>query len=81
MESFVRRQPRKQHASLLLPVYRKEPPITRHALERVDTPVLKGQRRARNQILYGRGYQHFAGLSEGRDAGSDMNGNPAKVVA
>jgi hypothetical protein len=47
----------------------------------VDTPVLKGQRRARNQILYGRGYQHFAGLSEGRDAGSDMNGDPAEVVA
>ena len=63
------------------PFDRKDAPISGDTLERVIAAVTKTQTGTRHQVLHGARHQHLARAGERRHARSDVNGNPADIVA
>src|ERR671930_2095198 len=59
----------------------KEPPLARHALQLVSAAVLELEPRPRDEVLDGARDEHLARPSLVGDAGSDVDGDPARLPA
>jgi hypothetical protein len=60
---------------------REDPPLARDAFQSFRSAIREAQARASDQILDGARHQNLAGGGEGGDAGADVDGDAADVVA
>src|SRR5829696_7726563 len=59
---------------------REDPPLARHALERVIAAVLELDLRADHDVFHGAGNEDLAGFGESCESSGDVNGESAHVV-
>jgi hypothetical protein len=70
-----------QFAAIASSPDRKEPPISRHALKFGSAVIAKVQSGTRHEILDGARRKHLSRRSQRGDAGTDVDRDPAHVVA